>query len=163
MAKGENDIIVKLYGMPDHSDFLRRMDEEGVSIRRMMPVNTSETLRFIEGNFGELWADEARFAMMHRNCIIAVKDRRLVGFVCVDATAKGYVGPIGVTEEMRGKGVARALFYRAMLALRDMGYKYAVAGMTRADFAKNIARNYSVIVVDDEAASYEDMIDPTIA
>lgn len=163
MAKGEHDIIVKLYEMPDHSDFLRQAEADGVSIRRMMPVNTSETLRFIEGNFGELWADEARFAMMHRNCIIAVKDRRLVGFVCIDATAKGYVGPIGVLPEMRGRGVARALFYRAMLALKDMGYKYAVSGMTRADFARNIARNYQTIVVEDEAASYEDMIDPSIA
>lgn len=163
MAQGENDILIRLYGIRDNSALVSELEGMGVSIRRMMAVNTSETLAFIEQNFSTIWADEARFAMMHRNCFIAVKDHRLVGFCCVDATAPGFLGPIGVLPEMRGHGIARALLYKAMLGLKDRGYKYAVAGMVREDFARNILRNWDAMVIPDSAGSYEDMIDPSIA
>ena len=163
MAKGENDILIRLYGLKDQSDLIRDLEAKGISIRRMMPVNTSETLRFITENFSEIWADEARFAMMHRNCLIAVKDHRLIGFCCIDATARGYFGPIGVIPEMRGQGVARGLLYKAMLAMKDMGYKYAVAGMVRESFARNILRNWDALVIPESEGSYEDMIDVSIA
>lgn len=162
--EGENDILIRLYGMrhEEHAANVARLEEEGIVIKRMMAVNTDEVLAFIGENFPPCWCGEARFAMMHRNCFIAVKGTRLVGFCCISATAPEFLGPIGVIPEARGKGVARALAYRSLCAMKEMGFKYAVGGMVRADFARNLKRNFDVIEIPGSIGSYEDMIDTSI-
>ena len=162
--EGENDILVRLYDMAyeEHDAVVARLKAEGIVLKRMMAVNTDEVLAFIGANFPPCWCGEARFAMMHRNCFIAVEGTKLVGFVCVSATAPEFVGPIGVIPEARGKGVARALLYRALCAMKEMGFKYAVAGMVREDFARTMKRHFGGIEIPNSIGSYEDMIDTSI-
>jgi hypothetical protein len=62
------------------------------------------------------------------SCYIAVKEERLIGFACYDATALGYFGPTGVEESQRGKGTGRALLLACLLDMRIKGYGYAVIG-----------------------------------
>jgi predicted N-acetyltransferase YhbS len=66
------------------------------------------------------------------SCYIASKDKRIVGFACYNATAKGVFGPLGVAEEERGRGVGEALLRSCMISMREIGYAYAVIGWTDA-------------------------------
>ena len=81
-------------------------------------------------NFGEGWASEcdAAFANQPVSCYIAVKDREVVGFGCYEATARDYFGPTGVREDMRHKGIGKAILLKCMFGLSDMGYAYAIIG-----------------------------------
>ena len=112
--------------------------------------------------FSAIWADEARFALMRRTCYIAVEGTRLVGFACIQATAPEFFGPIGVLPDCRGRGIASALLHRAVLAMRERGSKYMVAGAVRGPMARIIARHYGTIEIPDSIGSYGDLIDPGI-
>ncbi|MBI3157657.1 MAG: hypothetical protein HYZ20_19940 [Burkholderiales bacterium] len=52
----------------------------------------------------------------------------LLGFACYDATARGMVGPIGVADAARGRGVGAALLRACLRDMHAAGYAYAVAG-----------------------------------
>lgn len=123
MAKG-GDMIARLYTLPPEEP---RTD---VQIKRAFPADKRAILRFIEENFSKGWADEAEHALMLSppGCFIAVRDGKLAGFACYDATAKGFFGPIGVAEDQRGGRIGRALLLRALHAMREAGYAYAVIG-----------------------------------
>ena len=157
-----NDILIRLYGIADHSADFAALRARGIVIKKAMDVNASEIVDFVTRNFSAIWADEARFAILSRNCFIAVDGTRLVGFACVQATAPEFFGPIGVLPDSRGKGVASALLHRAVLSMKDKGYKYMVAGAVRGPMARLIARYYETIEIPNSLGSYEDLIDPGI-
>ncbi len=123
MATG-GDMIVRLYGLPEAPT------PAGVKIKRAFPADRTAILQFIEENFTKGWADEAETALMRcpPGCYIAVADRRVVGFACWDATAKGFFGPIGVAKDLRGGQVGTALLLHTLHAMRADGYAYAVIG-----------------------------------
>ena len=58
----------------------------------------------------------------------AVRDGKLLGFACHDATAKGFFGPTGVDEAARGQGIGEALLIATLRGMREAGYGYAVIG-----------------------------------
>ena len=157
-----NDILIRLYGIKDYSDAFRDLRAKGIEIKKAMDVNTSEIVDFVTKNFSAIWADEARFALMNRGCYIAVEGTKLVGFACIQATAPEFFGPIGVLPECRGKGVASALLHKAVLAMKDKGYKYMVSGATRGPMARIIKKNYATVEIEDSLGAYEDLIDPGI-
>ena len=157
-----NDILIRLYGAEDHAADFAALRERGIAIKLAMDVNASEIEAFVRDNFSAIWADEARFALMRRTCYIAVEGTRLVGFACIQATAPEFFGPIGVLPDCRGRGIARALLHRAVLAMREKGYKYMVAGAVRGPMARIIARHYGTIEIPDSIGSYGDLIDPGI-
>lgn len=157
-----NDILIRLYGAADHSADFAALRERGIAIKLAMDVNASEIESFVRENFSAIWADEARFALMRRTCYIAVEDTRLVGFACIQATAPEFFGPIGVLPDCRGRGIASALLHRAVLAMREKGYKYMVAGAVRGPMARIIARHYGTIEIPNSIGSYGDLIDPGI-
>ena len=41
---------------------------------------------------------------------------------------RGFFGPTGVTESARGTGIGKALLFKSLEALRDIGYAYAFIG-----------------------------------
>ena len=157
-----NDILIRLYETKDYSDAFRELREKGIAIKKVMDVNTSDVLEFVEKNFSKVWAEEARFAILHRNCYIATEGTKLVGFVCIQATAPEFFGPIGVLPESRGKGIASALLHKAVLSMKDKGYKYMISGATRGPMARIIKRHYSALEIPNSIESYEDLIDPSI-
>jgi len=61
-------------------------------------------------------------------CFVAVKDAAIIGFACIDATAKGFIGPMGVSEAARGCGVGKALMITAFEQMYALGYAYAIIG-----------------------------------
>ena len=62
------------------------------------------------------------------DCWLAVEKDQLIGFGCVNATAKAFFGPTGVSEAARGRGIGRALLIACLHGLRWEGYAYAIIG-----------------------------------
>ena len=52
----------------------------------------------------------------------------MCGFGVYECTRRGYFGPTGVQEDLRGNGVGALLLLRCLEAMRDMGYAYAIIG-----------------------------------
>lgn len=119
------DMIVNIMKLPAMPEL-----PEGVEIKRALSLDKRKILRFIEENFGEGWLGEADVALSccPSHCVIAVKEEQVVGFACWDATAKGFFGPTGVSEQCRGKGVGKALLLRTLAHMREEGYVYGIIG-----------------------------------
>lgn len=124
------DLLVPLYKLPPVADKLDTLRAEGIAVRRAHPFDLSRTRRFIARHFTESWADEAEaaFARQPITCWLAVHEKRIIGFACADATARGFFGPTGVDETYRGKGIGAALLLAALHGLREMGYGYGIIG-----------------------------------
>ncbi len=116
------DMIANLTRLP------REAQPEGYSLKRAFVGEKQKVLDFVRANFSEGWVYEAECALLQHKCFIAVKDGRILGFACYDATAKGYFGPIGVLEETRGTGVGTALLLRTLTCMKEDGYGYAIIG-----------------------------------
>jgi GNAT superfamily N-acetyltransferase len=124
------DLLVPLYKLPPADAINNTLAAEGIIIRRAFPFDLSRTRRFIASNFAESWADEAEaaFARQPITCWIAILDQKVVGFACADATMRGFFGPTGVAESLRGKGVGTALLLAALNGLKELGYAYGIIG-----------------------------------
>ena len=124
------DLLVALYRLPPAQPRLDALRAEGIVIRRAYPFDLSRTRRFIARHFTESWADEAEaaFARLPITCWIAVHERKIIGFACVESTARGFFGPTGVDPAFRGKGVGAGLLLAALHGLREAGYAYGVIG-----------------------------------
>lgn len=115
---------------------------EGIRLVRPLPPDYAALLAFVQERFGEGWRCECRQALSRQpsGCFVAIRDSRLVGFACYDATAKGFFGPIGVDEAARGHGIGKALLLSCLHAMVWDGYGYAVIGWCdgAADFYRSI-------------------------
>jgi len=124
------DMLVKLYALPLMDQGLSGLGARGVRIRRSMVYESPEVVRWVSQTFNDLWAAEcdAAFGRHPVGCHIAVKDRAVVGFCCVDCTFRNFVGPIGVSRDLQGLGVGCSLLLAALSDLKHAGYAYAVIG-----------------------------------
>lgn len=124
------DMLVRLYALPDGAPLRRQQEERGIIIRRCNPYEAHILEDFVGRHFSPKWVSESRIAMSHQppGCIIATQERRIVGFACYDATARGFIGPMGVDASMRGTGVGKALLVTALEQMHALGYAYAVVG-----------------------------------
>jgi predicted N-acetyltransferase YhbS len=84
----------------------------------------------VKEHFGPLWAVEAERAFTHSpiTAHIATKGGEIAGFAVYECTRRGYFGPTGVREDLRGNGLGAALLFRCLESMREMGYAYAVIG-----------------------------------
>lgn len=124
------DMLVPLYKLPPLEPVLDTMDAQNVLLRRAYPFELSRVRRFVARHFSEGWADEAEVAFARRpiGCYIAVEEKRIVGFACIESTARGFFGPTGVDEAQRGRGIGKALLLAALHGLREAGYAYGIIG-----------------------------------
>ena len=125
------DMIVRLYDLPELSFENEKFTAEGIDIRRAMAPDKSKVLKFVETTFGAGWASECDVSFSNKpiSCFIAVKNsKEIVGFACYEATCKNFFGPTGVTTEVRGLGIGKALLLYSLNGLREMGYAYCVIG-----------------------------------
>lgn len=106
-----------------------------VRIRQPLAPEDHLVVAWVAERFSAGWASEARVALANRprSLYIAIGDGpTIVGFCCYDATARGFVGPIGVVDGLRGQGVGAALLHACLADMRAMGYAYAVSGAVGA-------------------------------
>ena len=123
------DLLVNLYAHRLDALGARVADVDAV-IRRALPPELHIVAAWAETHFSAYWGSEVRVAMAHQppGCLVATVDGALVGFACYDATARGYFGPTGVDPSHRGRRIGLALFYHALMAMKAMGYGYAIIG-----------------------------------
>lgn len=124
------DMLVRLYQLPSVVGLVERLEAQGITIRPARPYETHLVATWVKSNFSPKWESECRVAMAHQpvGCFIATRDKKVIGFACCDATARGFIGPMGVNEECRGTGVGKALLVSALEALKSQGYAYGIIG-----------------------------------
>ena len=111
-------------------------------VRKPLAPDHDLVIAWIARHFTPGWASEARVALGNRplSLFVATRSDALLGFCCYDATARGFVGPIGVAEPARGSGVGAALLSACLQDMRTMGYAYAIAGAVGAgEFFRRVA------------------------
>ena len=125
----KGDMLVKLYNLKDNFDY-DELESNGIMIKRALPMDKSKILEYIKNEFSINWAYECDVIFSNKpiSTFIAVKDKKVVGFAGYEATAKGFFGPTGVSENLRGKGVGTALLMKSLLSMREEGYAYAIIG-----------------------------------
>lgn len=124
------DMLVRLFELPDGAPLRKAVAEQGITIRRCHPFEAHILEDWVGRHFSARWVCECRVAMAHQpsGCFVAVKDAAIIGFACIDATAKGFIGPMGVSEAARGCGVGKALMITAFEQMYALGYAYAIIG-----------------------------------
>jgi len=123
-------MLVKLYELPEIGPALKKMEKEGIEIRRAIAPEKHIVVQWVKDHFNMGWMSECEVAFANQpvSCFIAVKEGKLVGFACYDATCKDFFGPTGVDENYRGKGVGSALLLASLHAMAAQGYAYAIIG-----------------------------------
>lgn len=129
-----SDLLVKLYDLDEERELFEHLEKEGIVMKRMLSPDRKLLLDFISSSFTESsyakWPVEAETAFFNQpvSCYAAVKDKKIIGFACYDATANNFFGPTGVLSEYRGKNIGKALLIKCLLAMKEDGYAYAVIG-----------------------------------
>ena len=124
------DMLVRLYDLPDDNAFLAEQARIGVTIRKPDGPEMRQVVNWAGDHFAPSWASETQRACANHpvSCFIAVRERKLLGFACYDATALGFFGPLGVDTACRGRGTGQALLFACLLDMKAVGYAYAVIG-----------------------------------
>jgi predicted N-acetyltransferase YhbS len=124
------DMLVRLYDLPDSGAIFERLREQGIQIRRALAPEKHKIVAWVRENFAEGWASETEvaFARQPISCFIAVKEGKIVGFACHDATCRNFFGPTGVEPQARKNGVGTALLFACLDAMRQQGFGYAIVG-----------------------------------
>jgi len=124
------DMIVNLYELPDSRSLYASVEEKGIILRRANAFERHRVADWVGEHFSPKWVSEVKVAFSRQpvTCFIATKEKEILGFACVETTAKGFYGPTGVSEEARGTGIGKALLFRCMEALKESGYVYGVIG-----------------------------------
>ena len=124
------DMLIALSKLPDVGA------PPHLRIRKPIGPENDLVAAWIAHHFSPAWASEARAALANRPLTLFIATRgdpaELLGFCAYDATARGFVGPIGVRDPARRSGIGAALLRACLHDMRAMGYGYAVAGAVGA-------------------------------
>ncbi len=123
------DLLVKLYQLQPAPE------TPGVILRRAFAPEREIVMNWVRETFSPGWAQEVAVAFGGQpiRCILAVRGDELLGFACFNTTFQGFFGPVGVREANRGDGIGTALTIRALEAMQEEGFAYAVIGATKAE------------------------------
>jgi predicted N-acetyltransferase YhbS len=124
------DMLVRLYDLPDSREIYRKVEDQGIVLRRARAFERHTVAEFAREHFSAKWVSEVEVAITRQPvaCFIATKDKAILGFGCHDTTMRGFFGPTGVSEAARGTGIGKALLFKSLEALRELGYAYAFIG-----------------------------------
>lgn len=125
------DMLVRLLDLPDTSgEESRLLETHEIRFRRPIPPEKNLVVDWVHSHFGRPWANEVEtaFAFLPVRCFMAQRGQEILGFACYECTAPNFFGPTGVLPAMRGQGLGKILLVKSLLALREMGYAYAVIG-----------------------------------
>jgi GNAT superfamily N-acetyltransferase len=133
------DMLIRLYALPAFDTVAGGSD---AICRKPLAPEHNLIVDWVGRSFSAGWASEAGVALSNRpvSLFIALRAGSLTGFCCYDATARGFVGPIGVAAGARGAGVGAALLRTCLRDMQAVGYAYAVVGAVGApEFFRRVA------------------------
>ena len=124
------DMLVRLYDLPDHSGTITSLQKDGITIRRALAAEKSIVIDWVTQHFGTGWASETEVSFSYQPvaCFIATENAKIVGFGCYDSAYRNFFGPTGVEETLRGKGIGKALLLECLLAMKAQGFAYGIIG-----------------------------------
>jgi predicted N-acetyltransferase YhbS len=124
------DYLVNLSVLASDPALDQRVAKAGVTIRRALAPEYELVTGWVRRKFSPGWAGETAVAIMRQppTCFLATREQKLVGFACHESIARGFFGPTGVDEAVRGQGIGHALLLASLLDLKTMGYAYAIIG-----------------------------------
>jgi len=153
------DMLVRLWKLPQGAPLCEALFKQGIRVRRCNPFEKHILADWVGCQFSPKWVSESGVAMSRQPacCFIATRERTIVGFVCYDATARGFVGPMGVDASMRGLGVGKALLVTALEQMRALGYAYAIiGGVGPAEFYEKCVG--ATLIEDSSPGIYDDIL-----
>lgn len=124
------DMLVKLYELPDETPLLKQLEGQDVYIRRAMAPDKFRIVPWVQEHSSLSAAGECDvcFSNSPISLFIATQGAAIIGYACYNATCRDFFGPTRVLDEHQGKGIGKALLLRALRALKDEGYAYAIIG-----------------------------------
>lgn len=124
------DMLVRLYDLPDSRGLYAKVEAQGIILRRARAFEKHTVAEFARTHFSPKWVSEIEVALSRQPvaCFIATKDKEILGFACYDTTMRGFFGPTGVAECARGTGIGKALLFKSLEALRELGHAYGIIG-----------------------------------
>ena len=143
------DMLVNLLKLPALEPIVRELAGNGIIIRRAQPFEITRVREFIEREFSVAWGDESSVAFAGKpvSLYIAVAEREVVGFAAYECTRRGFFGPTGVIDNLRHRGIGKALLLACLWGLREMGYVYGIIG--RAGAVEFYEKAVGAIVIPD--------------
>ena len=153
------DLLVNLLKLPPLEAALKDLNDQGVLIRRAQPFELTALRRFIEQHFSVGWADEVSVGLSNKpvSVHLATHNHKIIGFAAHECTRKNFFGPAGVTPEMRGRGIGKALLIASLLALRELGYVYGIiGGAGPIEFYEKAVG--ATLIADSEPGIYTDLL-----
>lgn len=124
------DMLVRLYDLPDSTHILKRLTGEGITIRRALAYEKETVVSWVKERFGGRWGSECDVAFSNHpiSCYLATSSGEILGFGCYDSTCKNFFGPTGVAEDVRGRGIGKGILLACLEAMHAAGYAYAIVG-----------------------------------
>ena len=124
------DMLVKLYALPDYSKLKKELESSGILFRRPLAAEKSIVVEWVNTYFGSGWASEVDVSFSYQpiSSFIAVHQNTIIGFATYDAAYRNFFGPTGVDETYRGKGIGKIVLMECLEAMRSQGYAYAIIG-----------------------------------
>ncbi|MEM6524464.1 MAG: GNAT family N-acetyltransferase [Bacteroidota bacterium] len=153
------DMLVRLMGLPDVTTLEDELLKKGIIIKKPISPEKQILVKWTQQNFSKYWGSEMDVALSKNvaTCYIAQHGDKPIGFACYDTTAKNFFGPMGVLETHNGLGVGKVLLIKALTALRDMGYAYAIiGGVGPAEYYKKVVN--AVLIEGSEDSIYNHLL-----
>jgi hypothetical protein len=154
------DMLVNLYTLNEEVPRLLELKQNGIEIKKALSPDKSLILDFVKKHFTQAWANEcdASFSNNPVTCFIATYKSKVIGFACYEATAKNFFGPTGVDKKFEGRGVGKALLFKCLLSMKELGYAYAIIGGAEgaAGFYEKAVN--AVMIKDSENGVYNRMV-----
>lgn len=153
------DMLVRLWKLPEGHPCEPLCWSRGFGCASAIPLSATLWPIGWDERFSPKWVSECKVAMGHQpvGCFIATQEKRIIGFVCYDATARGFIGPMGVDPEARQGGIGKAMLVTALEQMRALGYAYAViGGVGPAEFYSRCVG--ATVIEDSSPGIYEDIL-----
>lgn len=153
------DLLVNLLQLPPLGPVIVELAQAKIVIRRAQPFEITPVRSFIEKEFSVAWADEASvgFASKPVSVYIATMDQAIAGFAAYECTRKAFFGPTGVSENIRGRGIGKALLLASLWGLRELGYVYGIIGRAGpVEFYEQAVG--AVVIPDSDPGIYTDLL-----
>ena len=108
------------------------LSKEGFSFRKAIRQEKDALISWVRENFSPFWAYEVGlgFGGDETSVWLAERGGEILGFAAYSVLEPNWFGPIGVSQEVRGRGNGTILLYKAMNSLRLNGHRLVTVPWT---------------------------------